>query len=156
MSNNWYPDISAKSLVPLQVVKESLKTDPLYLTRDECPYSKEIVQLLKEILGGTAIKETSSFFRDGDDDPETAVLRELTQIYDDAMSLKDELEGVGDAGEKIQLLKARTQMLQKLIDIRAQTLNLKRIADFQATVVQYMEDVLSPDQITDFLEKVRQ
>lgn len=151
----WYPSIDTKVLVPVQVIKENLDRDPSYLNRPECPYSSEVKSILRKLFEVKSVGVSSStFFKEGENQDE-AIMREIDRIYTDALNLDAQLASTEDASEKIQLLKARSQILQKLVDLRAQMMNIRSMTEFQNTVIQFMEEVLNPDQITDFMQRIR-
>lgn len=157
MADNWYPELTTKGLVPLQVIKESLERDPTYLSNPDCPYTEETKRVLTQVLsvsvsGGSG---RSTFFEESKTDSNEAMLHEIDRIYTDALEMAEALNNQADASDKIQLLKARASLLQKMVEIKERTINVKMIADFQGVVVGFLEEICSKDQISDLMDRLK-
>lgn len=57
--------------------------------------------------------------------------------------------------EKVQLHKAQAGLVEKWINNKEKVLNLKAMVEFQNVVIAFMDEVLTPDQRTDFVNRIR-
>lgn len=177
MDKPFYPDLTTEDLMNIQILLDQIGKFPDYLMRDECPWKKDVLGVVQKLMegqygygrrdvdgdsdhgsgnhvgGGADVGAgISTFFAEGVDQHD-AMVREIDRIYTDALKMERQLD-VTDASEKIQLMKTRTQLLQKLVDLRGAVMNLKALSDFQSVVLETMQDVLTVDQRTDFMKRI--
>ena len=141
-----YPDMSAKLLTPLRVVREMLLKDPNYLSAAECPYDADIKSLLRLLAPEKPSEDQSDHTFLGRTGTKTEVLElETAELYVDLKNLKDDLKEQ-DVKERVQVMKTRASLLEKLIDLIERSKTVRSIEEFQSAVLRVMEDELTGDQ----------
>jgi hypothetical protein len=79
--------------------------------------------------------------------------REIKELINKIKVFGDEMGNL-EPNEKIQFFKASTGLLEKLISFKERTLNLKKMKEFQALVIDVMSDVLTGDERTEVLKRL--
>lgn len=148
MSDQVYPHIDIVQLTPLQAVKGLMALDPEYLTRPGCPYSKDVKEFLSLTFAGASVDLGVK----GLESPED-LDRELRETYAQLQTLAKTIENL-DAKDKVVWLRATTGILERLIDLRARNLNQKHLSEFQSTVLSVLDDLLEPQQRTEFSRRL--
>ena len=142
----YYPNISEDQILLINRVQRSLDENPKYL--DEAPYS----QIIKDFFKKTAVQAATSpnlFQGETVDD----VTEQVKKLMNDLEYFGSQL-GNADQSEKLQYFKTKTTLLEKLITQLERTSNLKQINEFRSIVIQFMDEVLTKDQITDFMKRI--
>ena len=126
-----YPPLRATDLVPFQRIQSALQTTPGYLDAPECPYSPEIRDFLRG-LGGVegAAARADTVFLGSEGERFDVVAQQIDLIYSELNSLS-----VQDPGERIQIAKAKAQLIEKLVTLHERTLGLKHMSDFKKAVI---------------------
>lgn len=143
----FYPKISADAEMALRLIVENSVKDGGYLTHRDCPYG--------EFLKGMVQKQlVFAGERGGVEDIDIGEIDVEEQI----MGLLMELERMGKAlrglapNEKLGFFKTKASLVEKLLSMQEATLNLKAMQEFRARVIEGLDTICSPDQITQFRE----
>ena len=146
----FYPKIPDDQLMQFRVVVQNMLKDPEYLKSEECPYSREMVEFLTTLRP----PEVQDIFGDAVDGDE-AVL-----IDDQLKTIINDLEAMGasmvkaDPKDRIDYYKAKTAMYDKLVTMRDKANNIKAMYDFQSTILGFMDEVLTKDQVTALMKRL--
>lgn len=149
----YYPEINKAYLTPLEVIVEQMDLYPEYLGA-KCPYTKEMKALLGRLrtsLSGSAPK-VSFFGRSGSN--YQALLDEILSLYEELNDFGQSLT-TEDTAETMSYLRTKTSLIQKIVEMSERALGLKRLSEFQNTMMDIMENVLNPDQRTQVMDKLR-
>lgn len=131
-----YPTIRATDLVPLQRVQAALAADPSYLDQSDCPYTADVRDFLRSLSPiGAATAEAEAIFGSGTDSLDT-VLTQINAIYAELNSLK-----VQDAGERIQIAKAKAGLIEKLVTLSERVESLKEQTAFKKAVIAAVDSL---------------
>jgi hypothetical protein len=145
MSKPHYPNITDAFLTPIRAIEVQTATFPDILDRPECPYSPEVKSFLRKLF---SIEKASAPAKEYSEDE---LVGEISALY-------EELKGVdvkADPKDMISLLKARGDLLTKLVTQKEKALNIRDVAHFQRTVVEVLEHIVSPAQRNEFLERLK-
>lgn len=146
-SGYFYPTITPDYLTPLRALRALILTTPDLLSRTECPYPVDVRKFLSELLVGGGREEITLL-----ETPED-LERELSRAYQGLRDLEKQIATV-DARDKVQWAKAVVGLLERIIDLRERTINLKQMSEFQRTVMGVLDEVLEPAQRTMFVERL--
>lgn len=148
--SNFYPSLPEAVVLQLRVVINQMRERPDYL--DNSTYSTELKDFLREIVGGAKRREPVKF--DGEMDRLDYVEAEIVDVIAD---LTDLVAGLGQAdhSEKLQVAKARAGLIEKLVAAREKVWTMKGMADFQARVMGFLEDICTKDQVAALKERLR-
>jgi hypothetical protein len=143
-----YPPISDVTLVPIRTIDLLLKEHPDALSRPDCPYPAHIRTFLARILDRklekVAVVEVEM-------DLEQLGI-EISALYQDIReTLKVE---IADPKDKVAVIKTGTEQLNRLIGLREKVMNLREMSEFQRAVMEVLEQVVTPAQRSEFVERL--
>lgn len=146
MTTTYYPNISEEQILLINRVQRTLGENPKYL--DDAPYSQVIKDFFKK--SAAAATQTQDLF---EGDEIEAVARQVQKLINDLEAFATQLTSA-DHSEKLQYFKTKTTLVEKLIVQLERTANLKQINEFRSIVIQFMDEVLTKDQVTDFMKRI--
>jgi hypothetical protein len=170
---NSYPTLRIAILQGLMSLKAALEQDQDYLKHPDCPYDGDTVELLERLFTARiveVIKEVQiapppeakkrgpkSAKRELSDD-------EMAEVEQEARELLKELRDMGgvkelgvpnlDTATKLQIIKVRSQLLEKLVSIRERITGARKIAQFQATVIGILDDLVGDEGRDEFITRL--
>jgi hypothetical protein len=156
METPRYPNITELSLTPFRAIEIQLKGTPDLLDRPDCPYPPLVKAMLRRLVGGETGVDTGSdteVNRKLVDASESALDLEIADLY--ATVKRDSANYTGsDMKDKMAFMKISGDLLTKIISIQEKRFNIKNMAQMQRTVVEALEEYLTPAQRTEFIEKM--
>lgn len=144
----YYPEFDEKSLWALDVIRQNIDQDPEYL--DNSPYTSNEVQSLLKLT-----RERSGEVAEVAEGSKWEILEtETTGLY---KSLKETFENlkIDDHTERMSYFRTATSLLDKLVGLQERAAGLKKVHEFQQTVLDIMEDILEPGQRTEVMDRLR-
>lgn len=149
----YYPPLDAATLRSLEVVRQLASDHPGYFL--ESPYSGEVEDMIKQWFfpakpqQPTVEAPAPNLF---EGNRWEALSRESEQLYSD---LKQAKWGAAETSEQLSYFRTATSLLDKIVGLQERALGLKAVHEFHHTVMQIMEEVLSPTQRTEVMEKLK-
>ena len=134
-----YPSLSDGLAAALNAVALGIANDANYLER--APWSDQLKAALRA-LG--ARRETKIDLFTGNNDL-TVIEAEIQELLNQVKSMSASFDKL-DANEKIQFIKGSTALWDKLISSKERVMNLKAMKEFQARMIEVMQDYLTPEQ----------
>lgn len=149
----FYPQIRDEQIMVLNAVTLNMEKDGGYLDSPECPYSDQIKAFFRKKIDVSAAKggEIVDLF-EGED--------QLGLLEDQIKALINDLESYGkkleasDSTEKMAYFRTKTALIEKLVNMRERVFTIKEINDFRSTVIAFMNESLTKDQITAFMKRL--
>lgn len=138
--DRFFPDVDEWAV---RILLENLRADPNYLDHEDCPYSDEFRTLFRG--GAVEMGEIEDL------DLEAESLRLFTELRE----AKDSMGG-DDHAERMAYFRTSTSLLDKLITMRERAQNVKAISRFYRVVLDLIEEMLEPGQITRFRERLKE
>lgn len=137
-----FPTITDAALVPFRAIE----AQPGCLDDPSCPYPDHIKAFLRKLQsdGGPAER-----IRYDDDD----LYQEVVDLYEDVKATSGKIN-TNDAKDKVQILKNSTDLLTKLVALREKQFNIRQMAQFQRSVLELLEGVLTVEQRSEFIERM--
>lgn len=167
-----YPTLRLGVLQGLAGLKASFDADPDYLKHPDCPYDADTVKMLEELFEARVvevIKEVqverpergkvgrpskSGELADEDagevENEAVTLLRELRNLGKDA---DGELKNL-DTGTRLQIIKTQAALMEKLVSIRERFTNVRKVSQFQQTVITILDDLVAEDNRDEFLKRI--
>jgi hypothetical protein len=144
----YYPSIDDALLVPFRALQQQLVKTPDLLTRAECPYPPAIRAELTQLLQAPAPEAMDLDLEDID-----TLEGEISQLY---RNVKAFSAGMAQSKDKdaINLYKTLTSLLEKIMEMRGSVLNMKNMSDFQRRVLEVLDNIVTPEQRAEFIEKL--
>ena len=159
MVSNYYPEITAATLLPVHAVIDKMLDDPLALERPGCGYPPEVIASLKSLWekmkGRQQPAPVSRIAAMGDTDKFEALGLELTELFDSLRDLSANIP-VEDTKERLTYFRTAAALLDKLTGISERLHNVKSVSDFQTRVISVFDEILTPEQRTAALTKLDQ
>lgn len=170
MSN--YPTLRLGVLQAMSDLKANVDADPEYLRQPECPYDSATVELLERLFKPIEIEVIKEVVVDKPQRGKVGRPSKKTELTDEdaveaeeeAKELLKELRSLGrtnegelkqlDTATKLSIIKTQTQLLEKLISIRERFTNVRKVAQFQQTVMSILDDLVDEAKIEIFLERL--
>lgn len=138
----YFPPLEKGPISTIRTIQRLMIEDPSYL--DGSPYDAEIVAWLK-----TSVPQTQVDLNAPIEDLET----EATKLYRFLRGLQPEGLLKGDKGA-LDYARVATSLLEKLLTVVERAAKVKEVGDFQNNVIEFMQDILSPEQRTLFMDRV--
>jgi len=154
-------------------LKASVVADPEYLRRNACPYDDDLVMFLEDLFKPTIVEVKVPVPTESA--PERAKVGrkkkagELTdddasEIEKEAGSLLKELRemrkvGAGeldkmDTATKLSIIKTQATIMEKLISTRERFVNVRKLSQFQTTVIGILDELIPEDMREEFLKRL--
>lgn len=169
MSN--YPTLRLGVLQGLMTLKALVDVDENYLDRNDCPYDSELVTVLKQLFEPRIVEKIKEVRVET---PERGKVGRPTkgQLSDDAaaeveveaQALLAELTNMSktedgemkqlDTKTKLDIIKVKTQLMDKLTLIRERLADVRKVAKFQAVVIGVLDDIVPEDRRDEFLKRL--
>lgn len=145
-----YPTITDATLVPIRAIEVQLKEFPDLLVRPECPYPPPIRTFLGRLLG--EVREGLGGVEYSDDD----TIQEISDLYTELKRIAFKAGQVsgGDTKDQMAVLKTSSDLLSKMVDLKAKAFSVRDMSRFQKAVVEMLEAVLTPPQRSDFIDRM--
>lgn len=138
----YYPPVEEQTAFAVEVLLKLLDQDPDHLERPECPYSDDVRNLLKRL----AEKRQST--------------AEVEDLEDEAGSLFQKLKELGtaidaaDTKDRVAYMRVATSLFDKLITLKERSAGMKKMAEFQRTVLDVIDSVMTPEQRTIMMDRL--
>lgn len=143
----FYPKIANDQWMQFKVVVENMLKDPEYLKSEDCPYNQTFIDFLMKLRP----PEVADIFHEADEG--IVIDSQLRMIINDLEAMGPSM-AKADSKDRIDYFKAKTSMFDKLIAMRERNNTIKEMNDFKTTILQFMDDVLTKDQITELMRRV--
>lgn len=161
-----YPTLDLDLLQKLLPLKEQVDTDPKFL--EDAPYAPDIKATLKAlfetrvdtvVLRDGGHKEAGKRGRkraDGgiSDDQAEIIEVEAAALLKELKDLKPPAGSGFDHDTKIQIIKAKTALIEKVVNIQERAFNVRKVATFQKVVIDILADLMPQDQINEFQNRL--
>lgn len=144
----YFPNISEDQILLINRVSRSIGENPDFLKDPSCPYPQVVKDFFQQRASvGT---ETPDLFEEGVIE---GLEKQIQKLIND-LEVYGQGLGIGDSSEKLQYFKTKNSLLEKLINNLERVTNLKQINEFRSIVITFMDEVLSKDQITTFMQRI--
>jgi len=163
---NVFPDITDTKILPFKLISGILLDDPNALDRADCPYSSNVKVFLKSLfvkrdeqkaseMNPTNLSELAleTIEGEGYEELENIDLKLKTLIA--TLDKVQKNLKISETNEQIQVAKAQAQLLDRLLAMRERVLNMKNMAFYTETVLELIEEHLSPDQRTSIINRLK-
>lgn len=170
MSN--YPTLRLGVLQAMSDLKTLVDADPEYLRKPDCPYDSATVELLERLFKPIEVEVIKEVVVDKPTRGKTGRPSTKNQLNDDdalevereAKELLKELRSLGRTNEgemkqldtttKLTIIKTQTQLMEKLVSLRERFTNVRKVAEFQQTVMSILDELVDEDKREVFLERL--
>lgn len=149
----YYPDLDHETILPVKIAVENAKQDDSYL--EDAPWDEEITTFIRKLAGEAVEAHTdSALLQNNGSEKWKTIEAEAASLYEDLREFGRELS-TEDHTEKMSFYRTSTQLLEKIVSINERAMGLRHVAEFQDEIMAIMEDILSPDQRTEVMSRLR-
>lgn len=172
MSN--YPTLRLGVLQGIAALKASVDADPGVLRRPECPYDNDTIDLLEKLFKPVEVErivevEVTKPQRGKVGRPRKNAGGEVTdddaaELEEEAKACLTELRAMGrtmegemkslDTKTKLDIIRAKTTLMEKLVSIRERFSSVREVAGFQQTVISILDDLIPEERRDEFLKRL--
>tara|TARA_R110002072_G_scaffold23791_2_gene81589 strand:- start:716 stop:1177 length:462 start_codon:yes stop_codon:yes gene_type:complete len=150
MAETYFPILDDEALFSLELIRAKMQENPGFLHDEECPYPGWLIEMLgSETVGAEGVEE------EGGDDDEVDLVKETTRLFNDLKKAADNFQ-TDDHSERMSYFRVSTALLEKLVAMKERSLNVRQVSRFYSTVLELMEEVLEPGQITKIRERLKE
>jgi hypothetical protein len=163
MSDYHYPDLTDHATWAVKTILTLASEDVLYLRSPDCPYDAQFKNIIdRAIAFGNGSREEKEESTEkppvsapvSEDEIDSTLAGDLHSVFTELKAYGKTI-GQSDQTERMAYFRTATSLLERLVNARERALGVKQIKDFQDTVLTIMEEVLSPDQRTDVMDRLR-
>lgn len=149
-SGYYYPPIPPEAFPPVVTMLRLLaQNGDEYL--EQSPYPPILVQFFASMQVGP--KGGSDLIINSDQDKWIILEKEARSLFNELKVTKDRFKPE-DVTEQMQYFRTAASLLEKLIGLQERAIGLKQMSDFQAGIIKFMDEILTPDQRTIFMERL--
>lgn len=138
----YFPPIDGDLIHTLKILKSVLEECGL----EDSPYDEETKSFFSEVFQA---EKDSEYLNFAPIDKVKWTETEAANIY---KAVKNLAIGRLETSERIQALKTRKDLLEKLTNIMEKSINMQKMLEFQEQVMTFMETHLSKEQLEEFLK----
>lgn len=150
MNDKYYPRIPEETILMVNRVFRTLSENPDYLNDPACPYPDVVKTFFNRQQTVASLPAAAD---EGEADEVASVEKQIRKLISDLDTFASNLK-VDDTSERLQYLKTKAGLVEKLIGYQERITNLKQINEFRSIVVQFMDELLTKDQITTFMQRI--
>lgn len=144
----YYPAIDDPLLTPFRALQAQLEQFPDLLTRAECPYTPEI----REFLAALFAAEVKSPLDDLDLEDLDNLEGQITDLYKRINRFSAGIEK--NDKDALTFFRASAGLLEKMVSMRQAVFSAKNHSEFQTRIMDVMDNVLTAEQRSEFVEKL--
>lgn len=148
MQAKHFPSVSEENILLINRVFRLISENPDFLNDPKCPYPQTVKDFFTKQIAHTS--EAPDLF---EGDEVVAVERQIQKILND-LEVYGQGLAASDGSEKLQYFKTKNSLLEKLLNNLERSANLKQVNEFRSVVIQFMDEILTKDQITDFMKRI--
>lgn len=177
MSKPYFPNINLGAVASLVTLRQQSDLYPDYFDHQDCPYDQETRDQLKRVLAPKVVEvlvpgperiiekrvEVAAKAAEGagkrGPKPKTGtvdvdeVAKEIDEIRQELRQLK--LDGKTlQTADRIQIIKTRAGLVEKMIAMAERTHNVKRLSLFQSVIMGVLDDLVGPEEQQEFMKRI--
>lgn len=163
---NSYPPLRLAVLTGLVDLKERLQSDPQFLESAECPYDNETKKVLRALLATQVVTKIEERIVEKRVNARGRPGKDIALSEEDQQKVKDEINSLVEAlnvmgtgegletNERIQITKTKASLLNQLLQMLERVNNVKRMSEFQTTVIGILDDLIDEKGRETFLKRL--
>lgn len=157
MPDAFYPVVSSEESQRFTTLLKLAAADPTYLISEHCPYSAELRAAILTLRPDAAAKAPraprTTAVTEGMDKWQKLEI-EVRELFEE---LKDAAADIGqsDIAEKMTYFRTATSLIDKLVGLQERAAGLRQLSEFQNMILQFLDELCTPDQRTELMERLK-
>lgn len=145
MPSFFYPEIDAKTVKNLLILRQLVSDHPAYFLDSPYPVSMETdIQALLKYTQRATVMAT-------EEDAEIDMEVELKTLFRDLKKVKP----ADNDPDQMAYYRTSTALMERLLSLQSTAKNIKTMGEHHATVLNFIEEVCSPTQLEEFLKRLK-
>lgn len=167
-----YPTLRLGVLQGLASLKASCDAEEGFLRKADCPYDNDTRDMLEKLFKPIEVEVIKEVHVEKPERGKTgrpskkAELSEddASELENEAKEMLKELRQLGKSAEgelkqldtatKLSIIKTQTQLMEKLVSIRERFTGVRKVVEFQSTVIGILDDLVDEEKRDDFLKRL--
>lgn len=170
MMTYHYPDLNEKAEWALGVIATLGTENADYFLHEECPYEGRTLTLLQamcQTVGGAPggpemplheqvakSRERAGVKVEDLAEADMSIEAELVNVFDE-LKLYGRSLSSSDQTERMSYFRTATSLLEKLVILKERAAGVKQVKEFENAVLGVMEDILTSEQRTAVMDRLR-
>lgn len=173
MDNN-YPTLRLGVLQGIATLKAACDAEPGYLRKPACPYDNDTVKLLEKVFKPLEVVVEKEVYiekptkgkvgrpkkaKELSDSDAAEVEAEAKEMLKELRQLDKTIEGEIkqlDTKTRLDILKVRANLMEKLVSIRERFTSARKVAEFQQIVVGILDDLVEESKRDEMLKRLEE
>ncbi len=143
-----YPILDEDFIYTLRLLRSAISKDGEFLN---CPYDEDFKELIRQSFVEKRVSKFSSLTKM---EKSVWLEKESADLYDELANLETDFRKL-EVNERIQSIKTRQSLLEKLTSIQERGVNMQQMLQFQEEVMSLLGVVLTSEQLNDFLARIQ-
>lgn len=166
MSDN-YPRFTPRAIELVGELSSLLAKDPEALKRPECNFPQNLRHHINQIMLVGALRNTDpselehlvkpennpNTETEIDLDVDVDIETESRHLYNQMKTTMKTISNM-DTGEKVQLFRVATQLLEKLLSLQEKAVGVEQFSQFKTYIMRSMDRYLTPVQKSEFVSEI--
>jgi uncharacterized protein YerC len=159
--DHFYPVVSAEESQRFTTLLKLAAADPTYVTAEECPYPAELRAAIQVMRPTDAPAPPPRPARPVRPQADLDSMDKWSRLELEARELFDELKaesanlGTQDVNERMSYFRTATSLLDKLVGLQERAAGLRQLSEFQNMILQFLDELCTPDQRTELMERLK-
>lgn len=146
-TNYYYPPLNENSF---KTIVQLAEANSDYFTNPKCPYSETIKKVFTKTSTAGQVSNINL-----EDINEDMLITEINNLYNDLRAYGATVNASGNATDKNTYFRVSTSLLEKLVQIREKTIDIKQYAAFQQEILNIMDQVMNADQKQEIMLRLK-
>ena len=174
MTQPYYPKLDLGSLASIMVIRQQTEMFEDYFENKACPYDEDTKRQLQKLFAVIEVEKIVEKVIEreikvevekptGQRGPKVKmktsgvsleeVSKEIQDIREELKTLKTDSVGL-DTGDRIQIIKTRATLVEKLVSMDEKVNNLKRLSTFQSVTMGILDDLMEEEQRKQVIKRI--
>jgi len=155
------PENFETRMTAIMLAAEAEGGSKTWLAEEGCPYRDGEKKLLLKLLSDKegAEVEVQNIFQgesvSSDLDRFDILLSEIENTISEMKMLEIAVRADDDAAARVQVIKAKTVLLEKWVSLKADVYSMQEMARFQSVVLEMIESMLDSDQRAELIKRLK-
>lgn len=147
-----FPPFSETEQSRIGLLLKMLSKNPTLLSQLPDTYADVFKRNLSDSLGLAA--RSTLVETQGEDGEPVDILLQIEAMITQINNIQLESAKL-DPAERVSMMKNQMALFEKWVSVKEKALNLKEMSEFQQVVISFIDEVLTPSQRTDFINRLR-
>ena len=146
-SDRFFPPLSPEAAQTVVTILKLVAGDAGYLLDEACPYPGDLKVAMRAVALVKADEVVEGM------DKWDRLEHEAQQLFNSLKKTK--INETGDMSDQMAYYRTMTSLLEKLVSLQERAAGLKQMSEFQNAIIQFLDELCTPDQRTNLMERLK-